>query len=245
MAGDARTRAATADPQRGAGRGSPRRRGTRPRRVRGEKGARGREPIARPMPGTSSGHSCRNSATAARILLGELVDGDGVRRDVQLKGAGRTPFSRGGDGKAALGPVLREYVVSEAMARAGHPHDPRPCRGDDRRSRCSAKRAAAGCRADPRGCQSHPGGDLSVLCGAQRRRKRVRLLADHVIARHYPEAARRSAATGAPRVGRRRAGGPDRPMDAGRLHPRRDEHGQHRDLRGDDRLRTLRVHGRV
>jgi uncharacterized protein YdiU (UPF0061 family) len=55
------------------------------------------------------------------ILLGEIVGKDGKRRDVQLKGAGRTPFSRGGDGRAALGPVLREYVVSEAMAALGIP----------------------------------------------------------------------------------------------------------------------------
>jgi serine/tyrosine/threonine adenylyltransferase len=55
------------------------------------------------------------------ILLGEVVGTDGVRRDVQLKGAGRTPFSRGGDGRAALGPVLREYIVSEAMAALGVP----------------------------------------------------------------------------------------------------------------------------
>jgi uncharacterized protein YdiU (UPF0061 family) len=55
------------------------------------------------------------------ILLGEVVDAGGVRRDVQLKGAGRTRFSRGGDGRAALGPVLREYVVSEAMAALGIP----------------------------------------------------------------------------------------------------------------------------
>jgi uncharacterized protein YdiU (UPF0061 family) len=55
------------------------------------------------------------------ILLGEIVGRDGHRRDLQLKGAGRTPFSRGGDGRAALGPVLREYVVSEAMAALGIP----------------------------------------------------------------------------------------------------------------------------
>lgn len=55
------------------------------------------------------------------ILLGELVGKDGRRRDVQLKGAGRTPYSRQGDGRAALGPVLREYVVSEAMAAFGIP----------------------------------------------------------------------------------------------------------------------------
>src|SRR4051812_43853190 len=55
------------------------------------------------------------------ILLGEIVGKDGKRRDLQLKGAGRTPFSRGGDGRAALGPVLREYLVSEAMAALGIP----------------------------------------------------------------------------------------------------------------------------
>ena len=55
------------------------------------------------------------------ILLGEVVDVQGVRRDIQLKGSGPTPFSRRGDGRAALGPVLREYIVSEAMAALGIP----------------------------------------------------------------------------------------------------------------------------
>ncbi|MDB4983682.1 MAG: hypothetical protein JWM82_4434 [Myxococcales bacterium] len=55
------------------------------------------------------------------LLLGEVVGTDGVRRDIQLKGAGPTPFSRRGDGRAALGPVLREYLVSEAMAALGVP----------------------------------------------------------------------------------------------------------------------------
>jgi serine/tyrosine/threonine adenylyltransferase len=55
------------------------------------------------------------------ILLGEVLDRNGERRDVQLKGAGRTPFSRNGDGRAALGPVLREYLVSEAMHALGIP----------------------------------------------------------------------------------------------------------------------------
>ena len=45
------------------------------------------------------------------FLLGEVVGKDGVRRDIQLKGSGRTPFSRGGDGRSALGPVLREYII--------------------------------------------------------------------------------------------------------------------------------------
>ena len=53
------------------------------------------------------------------ILLGEVIDTNGARHDLQLKGSGRTPFSRGGDGKSALGPVIREYIVSEAMAALG------------------------------------------------------------------------------------------------------------------------------
>src|SRR5258708_38238960 len=55
------------------------------------------------------------------ILLGEAAGLAGVRRDIQLKGSGRPPYSRGGDGRAALGPVLREYLVSEAMHALGIP----------------------------------------------------------------------------------------------------------------------------
>ncbi len=55
------------------------------------------------------------------LLLGELIDVDGHRRDVHLKGSGRTPFARGGDGKAAVGPMLREHLVGEAMHALGIP----------------------------------------------------------------------------------------------------------------------------
>jgi uncharacterized protein YdiU (UPF0061 family) len=55
------------------------------------------------------------------LLLGELVDGTGTRRDLHLKGSGRTPFARGGDGRAAVGPMLREYVMGEAMHALGIP----------------------------------------------------------------------------------------------------------------------------
>ena len=54
-------------------------------------------------------------------MLGEIADADGRLRDVHLKGSGRTPFARGGDGLAAVGPMLREYVVSEAMHALGIP----------------------------------------------------------------------------------------------------------------------------
>ena len=49
------------------------------------------------------------------LLLGELIGLDGIRRDIQLKGSGPTPFSRMGDGRAVLGPILREYIISEGM----------------------------------------------------------------------------------------------------------------------------------
>jgi serine/tyrosine/threonine adenylyltransferase len=81
----------------------------------------GAEPIALAYAGHQFGSFVRQLGDGRAILLGEVVGTDGVRRDIQLKGAGRTPFSRGGDGRAALGPVLREYLVSEAMAAMGVP----------------------------------------------------------------------------------------------------------------------------
>lgn len=79
------------------------------------------QPLAMAYAGFQFGNWVPQLGDGRAILLGELVDRAGVRRDVQLKGAGPTPFSRGGDGRAALGPVLREYVVSEAMAALGVP----------------------------------------------------------------------------------------------------------------------------
>src|SRR6202521_4502555 len=79
------------------------------------------EPIAMAYAGHQFGHFVPQLGDGRAILLGEVIDQQGVRRDIQLKGSGRTPFSRSGDGRAALGPVLREYVVSEAMAALGIP----------------------------------------------------------------------------------------------------------------------------
>jgi uncharacterized protein YdiU (UPF0061 family) len=81
----------------------------------------GAEPIALAYAGHQFGSFVPQLGDGRAILLGEVVGRDGQRRDVQLKGAGRTPFSRRGDGRAALGPVLREYIVSEAMAALGVP----------------------------------------------------------------------------------------------------------------------------
>ena len=71
--------------------------------------------------GHQFGHFVPQLGDGRAILLGEVIDTHGARRDIQLKGAGPTPFSRRGDGRAALGPVLREYIVSEAMHALGIP----------------------------------------------------------------------------------------------------------------------------
>ncbi len=83
--------------------------------------AAGSEPIALAYAGHQFGNFVPQLGDGRAILLGEVVGKDGARRDVQLKGAGPTPYSRRGDGRAALGPVLREYLVSEAMAALGIP----------------------------------------------------------------------------------------------------------------------------
>ena len=71
--------------------------------------------------GHQFGHFNPQLGDGRAILLGEVIDRHGVRRDIQLKGSGATPFSRNGDGRAALGPVMREYIVSEAMHALGVP----------------------------------------------------------------------------------------------------------------------------
>ena len=81
----------------------------------------GAEPLAMAYAGHQFGNWVPSLGDGRAVLLGEVIDRDGVRRDIHLKGAGQTPYSRRGDGRAALGPVLREYAVSEAMAGLGIP----------------------------------------------------------------------------------------------------------------------------
>jgi uncharacterized protein YdiU (UPF0061 family) len=81
----------------------------------------GAEPIALAYAGHQFGGWAPQLGDGRAVLVGEIVGSDGLRRDIQLKGSGQTPFSRGGDGRAALGPVLREYLVSEAMHSLGVP----------------------------------------------------------------------------------------------------------------------------
>lgn len=80
----------------------------------------GAQPLAQAYAGHQFGHLTMLGDGRA-VLLGEQVTPEGKRVDIQLKGAGRTPYSRGGDGRAALGPMLREYIISEAMHGLGIP----------------------------------------------------------------------------------------------------------------------------
>ncbi len=81
----------------------------------------GAEPIAQAYAGHQFGGFSPQLGDGRALLLGELVDRAGRRRDIAFKGSGRTPFSRGGDGKAAVGPMLREALIGEAMHALGIP----------------------------------------------------------------------------------------------------------------------------
>lgn len=87
----------------------------------GNKILEGSEPIAMAYSGHQFGNFSPTLGDGRAILLGEIKAEDGVRYDIQLKGSGRTPWSRGGDGRSALGPVIREYLLSEAMHKLGVP----------------------------------------------------------------------------------------------------------------------------
>ncbi|WP_437580069.1 protein adenylyltransferase SelO [Sorangium sp. So ce887] len=146
----------------------------------------GAEPIALAYAGHQFGSFVGQLGDGRAILLGEVVGKDGRRRDIQLKGAGRTPFSRGGDGRAALGPVLREYVVSEAMAALGVP---------------TTRALAAVTTGEPvyreevlpgavltRVAASHIRVGTFQFFAARNDREALAILASYALARHYPEA---------------------------------------------------------
>jgi uncharacterized protein YdiU (UPF0061 family) len=150
--------------------------------------ATGSQPIATAYAGHQFGHFTPQLGDGRAILLGEVIDSGGRRRDIQLKGAGRTPFSRGGDGRAALGPVLREYLVSEAMAALGVPttRSLAACLTGESIQR---KRALPGAVL-MRVASSHIRVGTFQYFAARQDVDAIRALADHVIARHYPEAIR-------------------------------------------------------
>jgi serine/tyrosine/threonine adenylyltransferase len=152
----------------------------------GNRIAAGSQPIALAYAGHQFGNFVPQLGDGRAILLGEVVDRHGVRRDIQLKGSGPTPFSRRGDGRAALGPVLREYIVSEAMMALGIP---------------TTRSLAAVATGEPviretvlpgavltRVASSHVRVGTFQFFAARGDGEALRLLADHVIDRHYPEA---------------------------------------------------------
>ncbi|MBF0130179.1 MAG: YdiU family protein [Alphaproteobacteria bacterium] len=153
----------------------------------GNRLAPGSEPLAQAYSGHQFGNFVPSLGDGRAILLGEVVDRTGNRRDIQLKGSGPTPFSRNGDGRAALGPVLREYLISEAMAALGIPTT---------RSLAVVTTGESVVRETvlpgavlTRVASSHIRVGTFQFFAARGDIEGVRLLADHVIARHYPDAA--------------------------------------------------------
>ncbi len=146
----------------------------------------GATPISQAYAGHQFGGWVPQLGDGRAVLLGEVIDKNGQRRDMTLKGSGRTPYSRGGDGRAWLGPVLREYVVSEAMHALGVP---------------TTRALAAVATGDPvdRG-EPFPGAVLTRVAAshirvgtfqyfaAKQDTEALKILCDHVIKRHYPGA---------------------------------------------------------
>jgi len=142
-------------------------------------------PLAQAYAGHQFGGFSPQLGDGRALLLGEVIDRNGRRRDIQLKGSGPTPFSRRGDGRAALGPVLREYLIGEAMHALGIP---------------TTRALAAVVTGEPvyretalpgavltRIAASHIRVGTFQLFAARGEQDKVRRLADHVIERHYPE----------------------------------------------------------
>lgn len=147
----------------------------------------GAQPIAQAYAGHQFGQFNPQLGDGRALLIGEVVDVHGQRRDIALKGSGRTPFSRRGDGKAAVGPMLREVLVGEAMHALGIP---------------TTRALAVVSTGEPVYRErTLPGAILTRIAGSHLRvgtfqyfamhgtPEQVRRLADYAIARHYPELA--------------------------------------------------------
>jgi len=147
----------------------------------------GAEPIATVYAGHQFGSWNPRLGDGRAILLGEVIGSDGERYDLQLKGSGITPFSRMGDGRAPLGPIVREYLVSEAMAALGVP----TCR--TLAAVTSGEAVYRETRLDGgvlvRVAKSHIRIGTLQYFASQQDIDGMRLLVEHVIARHYPRAA--------------------------------------------------------
>ncbi len=147
----------------------------------------GASPLAQAYAGHQFANFVPQLGDGRAVLLGEVVDRDGQRRDIQLKGSGPTPFSRRGDGRAALGPVLREYIVSEAFAALGIPAT---------RALAAVTTGEAVARETmlpgavfTRVAASHVRVGTFQYFAARSDVEGLRALGDYVIERHYPEVA--------------------------------------------------------
>src|ERR1700752_2414896 len=145
----------------------------------------GAMPLAQAYAGHQFGGFVPQLGDGRALLLGEVIDSNGRRRDIQLKGSGRTPFSRAGDGRAALGPGLREYLIGEAMHALGIP---------------TTRALAAVLTGEPvfregalpgavltRVAASHVRVGTFQFFAARGERAKIHRLADYVIERHFPE----------------------------------------------------------
>jgi serine/tyrosine/threonine adenylyltransferase len=147
----------------------------------------GAVPVAQAYSGHQFGGFVPRLGDGRALLLGELLDDDGRLRDIHLKGSGPTPFARGGDGLAAVGPMLREYIVSESMHALGVPttrslavvSTGRPVRRETALPGAVLTRVAS----------SHLRVGSFQYAAATGNKDLLRRLADHAIARHHPGAA--------------------------------------------------------
>ncbi|MDP5360439.1 MAG: YdiU family protein [Paracoccaceae bacterium] len=146
----------------------------------------GAAPLAQVYAGHQFGNWNPQLGDGRAVLLGEVVGSDGIRRDIQLKGAGPTPYSRSGDGRAWLGPVMREYLVSEAMHALGVPTT-RALAAVTTGERVLREEILPGA-VITRVARSHIRVGTFQFFASRGDMVALAALTDHVIARHYPDA---------------------------------------------------------
>ena len=148
----------------------------------------GATPLAQAYAGHQFGGFSPQLGDGRALLMGEVINRQGKRRDIHLKGSGRTPFSRGGDGKAVLGPVLREYLMGEAMHALGIPTTralAATTTGESIHREGGPQPGAVLARV----AASHLRVGTFQYVAARGEEEKVQQLADYALARHYPELA--------------------------------------------------------
>jgi uncharacterized protein YdiU (UPF0061 family) len=145
----------------------------------------GSNPIAQAYAGHQFGGFSPQLGDGRAMMIGEIIDTRGNHRDIQLKGSGPTHFSRGGDGMASVGPVLREYLMGEALYALGLPTT-RMLAAVSTGSEVYREKTYPGAVVT-RVASSHIRVGTFEFFAARREMERVRKLADYVIERHYPD----------------------------------------------------------